>query len=79
MNHRALSGDSPQASPNGGRAARTNSGLCIIADGHSTQPPNGLVVDLVFHLHDLSLLAFLDDGGDAVPVQVGILHLRRKA
>src|SRR4029450_6852763 len=39
---------------------------------------NGLVVDLVLHLHDLSLLAFLNDGGDVVPVQVGVLHLRRK-
>src|SRR4029453_8694587 len=39
---------------------------------------NGLVVGVVFHFHDLSLLAFLDDGGDAVPVQVGVLHLRRK-
>ena len=29
---------------------------------------NGLVVDFVFHLHDLSPLAFLDHGGDAVPV-----------
>jgi len=36
------------------------------------------VVDLVFHLHDLSLLAFLDHAGDAFPVQVGVLHLRRK-
>src|SRR4029450_8025458 len=39
---------------------------------------NGLVVGFVFHLHDLSLLAFLDDGGDAVPVEVGVLHFWRE-
>jgi conjugative relaxase-like TrwC/TraI family protein len=33
---------------------------------------------LGLHLHELSSLAFLDHGGDALPVQVGVLHLRRK-
>jgi hypothetical protein len=30
---------------------------------------------LVFHLHDLSCLAFLDHRVDAVPVEIDILHL----
>jgi hypothetical protein len=33
---------------------------------------------LVFHLHDLSCLAFLDHRVDAVPVQINVLHLRGK-
>jgi hypothetical protein len=37
---------------------------------------DGLVFGLVFHLHDLSRLALVDHGIDAVPVKIDILHLR---